>query len=104
MSSTMENIGMLIVLDIAFAMATGMTGIHGLIVDVGADFGQAVGIDPLFDAHAGHTHAADVVSGVETAASSGAASTIPEGCHYDTGSTQLHCEDHSAPASISWGA
>ena len=56
--SLAENMSTLIVLDIAFAMATGLTGIHGLIVDFGADFGEAVGIEPWFDAHAGHNHGA----------------------------------------------
>jgi hypothetical protein len=56
--STAETVITLVALDVAFTMVTGLTGIHGLIVDVGADFGEAVGIEPWFDAHAGHDHGA----------------------------------------------
>jgi hypothetical protein len=58
--SLSDNIGTILILDIAFAMATGFTGIHGLIVDLGAEFGAAIGIEPLFDAHAGHDHGASI--------------------------------------------
>jgi hypothetical protein len=62
MAGTVETIVTILALDLAFAMATGMTGIHGLIVDAGANLGQQMGITPLFGAeaaaHVGHAHAA----------------------------------------------
>lgn len=57
MSSAGESIATILILDVVFAMATGMTGIHSLIVDAGAALGEQAGITPLFgaEAHAGHS-------------------------------------------------
>lgn len=37
----------IVALDVAFAMATGYTGIHGMIVDFGAELGAEAGIEPF---------------------------------------------------------
>lgn len=112
-----SHIMTLIALDVTFAMATGMTGIHGLIVDWGADIGDVLNIDPWFDAHAGHDHGPIATSTGTTDLSSqfdiahaghdyieinhdhvvqtiDKATEIPEGCHYDIGSDELHCSKH----------
>lgn len=70
--TTATSVLSILALDFVFTMATGMTGIHNLIIDTGAGIGAELGIEPLFSAEAagGHVHTA-----AEAAqASSGAAS------------------------------
>lgn len=59
-STAFNTVATILIVDFAFAMLTGMTGIHGLLVDGGASLGQTLGIEPLFE-HAHHTaHAGDL--------------------------------------------
>jgi hypothetical protein len=94
--SLAENVGTLLILDVAFAMATGFTGIHGLIVDLGAEFGEAIGIEPFFDAHAGHDHGAGLSSApppIDAHANEIMSDTDPEGfaeCFAAGGTTHEH--------------
>lgn len=50
MSDLSSGIVTLLAVDFAFAALTGMTGVHGMIVDAGAQIGQALGITPFFGA------------------------------------------------------
>lgn len=79
MSDVGSSVATILVLDIAFAMVTGMTGIHGLIVDAGAAFGEQVGISPLFGAEAAG-HGADVAAGAAETATHGA--EMAGECHF----------------------
>ena len=88
MSSAGESIATILILDVVFAMATGMTGIHSLIVDAGAALGEQAGITPLFGAEA-HATAG---TGVENVAANDA--FVPEThaageCHFH--GTELIC-------------
>lgn len=55
MSEGLGHAASIIALDVVFAMATGMTGIHGFLVDAGAGVGEAWGIPPLME-HAHEVH------------------------------------------------
>ena len=100
--------------DMAFAATTGMTGIHGLLVDGGAAFGESAGIphldwnglmengewnwiDPSQNPHAGHNHGGgDAFAQFFNEFGSGTGELGPdlscEGGHWH--GDQWHCQDH----------
>lgn len=84
----------LLATDLAIAATTGVTGLHGIVVDAGAQFGEAVGI-PQVDWHE--------LVGLEPVHDHGAHMDNTDIAAADTGADTHDHHDHAHDASPSEG-
>ncbi len=91
----------LVATDLAVAATTGFTGIHGIVIDLGAQFGDAVGM-PQLDWHEllgleeiQHAeHAAEHID--HTGHDHTVATSENANCHYEPNG-DYHCGSHDEP-------